>query len=246
MHSPPDEQAGTQPQAEDGPPTQSSGQTAAAAAAAAAATGTAGAGAAPTAAPPPDRPDYKAVARISTQATLERIQLAFLHANMRPGIEPPADWTKQERTASNTSAELDRDALRLIVHCEFATVWAPGLTEDSPAPATNDAPFALQARFRIEYALKNLDGIDAGDEQHFARTNGVLHAWPYWREIAQNTTLRMGIVPLLVGTFKIPWSGDPGREQKTPAPAAGDPQGEIVLEATSVEVQASDEKTTDM
>lgn len=247
MHSPLDEQPETRPRADDespppsstpNPPNQAGSGAAAGTGAQAAGTG------APTATPPRDRPDYKAVARISTQATLEGIQLASLHADMRPGTELPADWTKQERTTSNTSAELDRDALRLIVHCEFVTVWGPDLREDSPTPSTDDAPFALQARFRLEYALNNLEGIDAGDERHFARTNGVLHAWPYWREIAQSTTLRMGLVPLLVGTFKIPWSGDPGREQKKPASAQGDPEGETVPEAKSIGTQANDEAQT--
>jgi hypothetical protein len=163
---------------------------------------------------PPDRPDYKAVARISTQAVLEGIQLAFLHADLLREVKMPENWTDGVRTSSSASAEFDREALRLIVYCEFGAVWAPDLQDDSPLPSSKEPPFELRARFRLEYAIKNLDGIEVGDEEHFARTNGKLHAWPYWREIAQSTTLRMGLVPLVVGTFKIPWSGDPGRRPK--------------------------------
>ena len=163
---------------------------------------------------PPDRPDYKAVARISTQAVLEGIQLAFLHADVLRGVEMPGNWTDGVRRNSSASAEFNREALSLIVYCEFVAVWAPDLQDDSPLPSSKEPPFELRARFRLEYAIKNLDGIEVGDEEHFARTNGKLHAWPYWREIAQSTTLRMGLIPLVVGTFKLPWSGDPGRTPK--------------------------------
>jgi hypothetical protein len=49
----------------------------------------------------------------------------------------------------------------------------------------------------------------------------------------------MGIPPLLAGTFKIPWSGDPGRKAKnvegtkTDAVAGGD----VAVEATSAETR---------
>jgi hypothetical protein len=167
-----------------------------------------------TGAIPSDQPDYKAVARISTQAVLELIELASLHADVLRGVEMPGSWTDGVRASSSASAEFNREALRLIVYCEFVAVWAPDLQDDDPHPSSKESPFELRARFRLEYAIKNLDGIEVGDEEHFARTNGMLHAWPYWREIAHSTTVRMGLAPLLVGTFKIPWTGDPGRRRQ--------------------------------
>jgi hypothetical protein len=171
-----------------------------------------------TGALPPDPPDYKAVARISTQAVLEGIQLAFVHADLQRGLTVPGDWVANARTTSNASAEFDRAGLRLVVYCGFVTVWSPGLEKDAPAPAPKDAPLELHARFRLNYAINKLEGIEEGDEKYFAWTNGMLHAWPYWREIGQSMTLRMGLTPLVVGTFKIPWTGDPGRQKKTSEP----------------------------
>lgn len=192
-----------------------------------------------TGALPPDPPNYKAVARISTQAALESIWLAFTHADLRRETELPADWAAGARTTSNASAEFDREGLKLVVYCGFVAIWSPELQADGPVPTPRDAPFELHARFRLDYALKGLAGIEDGDEEHFAWTNGMLHAWPYWREIAQSTTLRMGLAPLLAGTFKIPWSGDPGRKARDVEGAKTDagPAGEVALEVTSVEVQ---------
>jgi hypothetical protein len=267
MHSPPDEQSERQPHAEEGPsPVHPDGQkeTPEAPVETAPSVGVASGAQtseqprsesseqgqttpSPTGALPPDPPDYKAVARISTQAVLEHIKLAFLHADVLRGVEMPEDWTKIARTTSNASAEFNRDALRLVVYCGFVTVWAPDLQEeDGPALRPKDAPFELHARFQLEYSIKDLTGIEQGDEEYFAWTNGMLHAWPYWREIAQSMTLRMGLVPLVVGTFKIPWSGDPGRGEKKAVVAEERSEGQAGREeATSVEGQVGDEQTSD-
>ncbi len=193
-----------------------------------------------TGALPPDPPNYKAVARISTQAALESIQLAFTHADLLRETQLPADWAAAARTTSNASADFDRDRLRLVVYCGFVAIWSPELQADGPVPTARDAPFELHARFRLDYALKDLAGIEDGDEVYFAWTNGMLHAWPYWREIAQSTTLRMGLPPLLAGTFKIPWSGDPGRKAKNVDGAKTEAvaDGEAVIDVTSVDVNA--------
>jgi len=191
-----------------------------------------------TGALPPDPPNYKAVARISTQAALESIQLAFTHADLLRETQLPADWAAAARTTSNASADFDREGLRLLVYCGFVAIWSPELQTDGPVPTPRDAPFELHARFRLDYALKDVGGIEDGDEEHFAWTNGMLHAWPYWREIAQSTTLRMGLPPLLAGTFKIPWSGDPGRKAKNVDGAKTDAaaDGEAVIEVTNVDI----------
>ncbi len=114
----------------------------------------------------------------------------------------------------STDAMLDRTTNALIVECGFIAVYAPGLNEDSDElPNPKDAPVELHARFALLYELKDLAAVQDADPQHFALANGVLHAWPYWRELAHTTTMRMGLTPLVVGTVKIPWAGDPEPEQ---------------------------------
>jgi len=165
-------------------------------------------------------PDYKAVARISTQAVLQSIDLASLHAQREDGVAVPSEWAASARRSEDTSADFDRDALTLVVHCAFDAAWAPEPVGELASDPADEAPLQLHARFRLKYAVNGLEGILDGDEEHFARTNGMLHAWPYWREVAQSMTVRMGVEPLVVGTFKIPWSGDPGREKKADRVAA--------------------------
>lgn len=161
----------------------------------------------------PDAVDFEAVARISTQAELKTLRLAFLHADMdERGGAIPNDWATNAITGFSVDARLDRDTNSLVVGCMFLAMWAPGLDQSLGAlPSPKDAPLELHARFELIYELKNAAAVEDDDPEHFALTNGVLHAWPYWREIAHSTTARMGLAPLLVGTVKIPWRGDPSR-----------------------------------
>ncbi len=38
----------------------------------------------------------------------------------------------------------------------------------------------------------------------FGKTNGVFNIWPYWRELLQSITTRMGLPPLTLSVFRIP------------------------------------------
>jgi hypothetical protein len=168
--------------------------------------------------------DFAAVARISTQAELKDIRLSFLHADWTERAGPiPRDWTTNAVMGFSTDAFLDRASKVLTVECGFIAVYAPD-QEGGALPNPKDAPLELHARFELTYELRDIAAIEDADPDHFALANGVLHAWPYWREIAQTTTVRMGFAPLLVGTVKIPWSGDPDRQgQQTDPPDAAPP-----------------------
>jgi hypothetical protein len=156
--------------------------------------------------------DPAAVARISTQADLRAIRLAFLHADIdERGGEIPTDWSAHAIMGFNSFVELDPETKTLVVTCGFLAMYVPGIDMDSlvEIPMPKDAPFELHASFRLAYQLRDLSLVEETDPGQFAATNGVLHAWPYWREIAHSTTVRMGLAPLLVGTHKLPFSGDP-------------------------------------
>jgi hypothetical protein len=166
--------------------------------------------------PLPEAVDYAAVARISTQADLRAIRLVYLHADVdeRKGAIP-SDWSGEAVMGLNAGFEFDRDSSALVITCGFLAMWVPGLEEELDAlPSPEDAPLELHARFRLSYELKDPSGVQDADPEHFAWSNGMLHAWPYWREIAHSTTVRMGLAPLVVGTFKIPWSRDPDRREQ--------------------------------
>jgi hypothetical protein len=179
---------------------------------------------------PPDPPELRppatgydptAVARISIQAVPKAIRLGFLHADIdERKTTIPSDWSAHALMGFNSEADFDRGAKTLVVTCGFLAMYAPeaDLATFENVPTPKEAPFELHASFRLGYELTDVALVQDGDPEQFAATNGVMHAWPYWREIAQSTTVRFGLAPLLVGTYKLPWSGDPKPEGTTREP----------------------------
>jgi hypothetical protein len=155
--------------------------------------------------------DATAVARVSTQAVPRSMRLSFIHADIdeRAGAIP-SDWSADAIIGFDSGAEFDRDAKTLLVVCGFLAMYVHDVEKKlDELPTPREAPFELHTVFRLGYELRDVAGIHEGDAEEFAATNGVMHAWPYWREIAQSTSVRFGLAPLLVGTYKLPWSGDP-------------------------------------
>jgi hypothetical protein len=156
--------------------------------------------------------DFQAVARISTQAELKAVRLKFLHADMiEDGPPIPAEWVRSVLSGFSAEPRLDPDSKQLTIECAFLAVYAPGVDPATVGvlPNPKDAPVEIHARFELTYALSDVEILQEEDPKHFAISNGILHAWPYWREVAQSTTTRMGLTPMTVGTLKIPWAGDP-------------------------------------
>jgi preprotein translocase subunit SecB len=58
---------------------------------------------------------------------------------------------------------------------------------------------------RIEAAYNLPDSEPPTDQQMkaFAKTNGMLNIWPYWREYVQSATLRAGLPPLTLPLFRV-------------------------------------------
>jgi hypothetical protein len=62
---------------------------------------------------------------------------------------------------------------------------------------------SVEASFALYYSIKSVG--DFGDEsiKAFAFTNGILNAWPYWREYVQNSVARMGLPPIVIPVFRL-------------------------------------------
>lgn len=63
---------------------------------------------------------------------------------------------------------------------------------------------SLLAAFDLLYDLPKAKDFAAADLSRFANVNGVYNAWPYWRELVQSITVRMGLPPIVLPVFRIP------------------------------------------
>lgn len=58
---------------------------------------------------------------------------------------------------------------------------------------------SISASFRVVYSIEpNLKQLTEDEIQKFGRFIATANAWPFWRELVQSTTCRMGLPPLLL------------------------------------------------
>jgi hypothetical protein len=80
----------------------------------------------------------------------------------------------------------------------------------------SEMPVSIKATFVLFYAVDSFDGIEDEHLKAFSGTNGVFNAWPYWRELVQNVTGRMGLtIPIVVPVLRL---GQTPSVDETPEP----------------------------
>lgn len=180
--------------------------------------------------PPPGTADFKAVARVSTQARLVTVRLARINATLR--VDPkdvPASWSEQADLQTYSDATLDETGT-LTALCCFEANCKLDRDDEDDGSGTERPLIGIAADFALVYKLAEPNRLEIGDVEQFARVNGFLHAWPYWRELAQSTSVRMAIPALIIQTFKVPSPYDPGAastEQTSSALGGQDTEGHV-------------------
>jgi preprotein translocase subunit SecB len=72
------------------------------------------------------------------------------------------------------------------------------------SPAKPRAPlFSIVVTLELVYVLAPGVQLKASEIEAFAEVNAVHNAWPYWRELVQNVTVRMQLPPLILPLFRI-------------------------------------------
>src|SRR5208282_1041605 len=62
---------------------------------------------------------------------------------------------------------------------------------------------SVSTTVELRYQLPRGSSFSAADLRRFATVNGVYNAWPYWRELIQNLSVRMNLPPLTLPLFRI-------------------------------------------
>jgi hypothetical protein len=159
--------------------------------------------------------DYRAVARVASRSQLLSVDLRSCRADCAsPATEFPVGWSDdafvgyRARVASTPDGDgkFRNEMSFLAVYkagIDFAVASLDEMGDDTPPD------MALEVVFELAYRLAENAELEDGDLEQFALANSTLHAWPYWREIGQAMTTRMGIPPLVIGTYKLPSADDP-------------------------------------
>jgi len=161
----------------------------------------------------PETVDYGRIAKVATRSKPINVLLMRCDAQLNVAAdELDEDWLEKTYIAYDTHLA-EHDGERFNAHAGFLALHFRGLdpgTDDLPAPDADTQPDVLiEAKFDLTYSVDTTEDLDEQDLEHFAFVNSTLHAWPYWRELAHSMTTRMGLRPLIVGTFKLPSPYDP-------------------------------------
>jgi hypothetical protein len=61
----------------------------------------------------------------------------------------------------------------------------------------------IGARIEVLYAVPEEQSFNDSQMKAFARSNGMLNVWPYWREYVQSSTQRAGLASLTLPLFRV-------------------------------------------
>jgi hypothetical protein len=161
--------------------------------------------------------DYGSIARIASAVELRDIALRASRASLNVAAEEiPDRWSGEAFVGFDTTVGEHRPASRdFTIHADFIALynssWGDEIQGELPEPDPENPPeIEIRAGFELTYRVAEGAELAEEDLANFAVANGTLHAWPYWRELADDITMRMHVPRLVVGVFKIPSRHDPG------------------------------------
>lgn len=153
------------------------------------------------------------VVRVAREVELRGIRLKELACELfaAPG-SIPADWSKHVFFGVNSARERWDPADGVLeVRASFVAFYKTGCEpgEELPPFTEEDPPdFVIEAEFALEYEIASETEFADEEIDAFAEMNGTFNAWPYWRELVQSTSARLGVAPLVVPVYRPAASSD--------------------------------------
>lgn len=145
---------------------------------------------------------FDLAAPVSQRAELESILLMETVASRKP---LPSEYSANVTVGVSVGSQADRKHGLVHVRPRFVLVgrFQEGGSEEF---------LRIEAMFLLQYRLTSFEGLLKANITAFGEIGGVHHAWPYWREYVQATTVRMGFPALTIPLYK-PLAGKPTRSR---------------------------------
>lgn len=138
------------------------------------------------------------VARNSRLISVELVSIEARKAEALPRETRELRVTIDQSVEHQLIPETDDAAARLFVTPSFDLKLVIDAAEASPELAS------IRTVFRLEYVMNRGMPDDAVELlPAFARTNSMIHVWPYLRELVQSTAWRMNLPPLVLPVLQI-------------------------------------------
>lgn len=142
--------------------------------------------------------DFRRVARVARAANLQEIILVKHSAVLQVPREQFPEGELEILSHPGGSFTFDRTANLLHVTSTLRVELRV---------KSNGSPLAtFETSYRLAYgmapgAIPETDQLE--DFTQFSAVNGIFHAWPYFREIVQSSSGRMGLAPIVLPLLRI-------------------------------------------
>jgi hypothetical protein len=144
--------------------------------------------------------DFSLAQTIAKDVNLASVTLCSTDLDSRlDPLHPPAEL--QLEHGYRARYELRPSAPEHVyVFVDFKFEAAPGQDPEEPAPQPT---LWLAATYLAIYELPSADERDQTALQYFAQLNGTYNIWPYWRELVQTVTGRVGLASYVVPVLRL-------------------------------------------
>lgn len=135
--------------------------------------------------------DAALAAEVAKRVQLHGIRLAQTQAvNIAKGNQLP------QKMISTIAFRhrVNRKEGQIDIHCRFSVRMD---YEES-----SSLGLKIEARYVLTYRAESLKDLTREHFESFAQMNGVLHAWPYWREYVQQMCNRMCLPTLIMPALR--------------------------------------------
>lgn len=109
----------------------------------------------------------------------------------------------QEAVENKEEAETIKSC-RVTLSFEFRYLNTP--TEDTPPQWEEDSKYLaaeILARITVDYLIETAETPPQEKLEQWAKSNALLHCWPYWREYCHSTLLRMDLPVTMMPMMEI-------------------------------------------
>lgn len=132
--------------------------------------------------------------QVSDRVAIEDVRLIDLTCNQHPR---EAGQDNTFRISHDVDVKVDSEASYLFVIAHF-TFKGYASKDESQKPFVK-----IEASFLLAYKVDDFEGLTQDNFREFANLNGLYNAWPYWRELLQNTLTRMALPHLTIPVFRL-------------------------------------------
>lgn len=155
------------------------------------------------------RPDMSSILPIARAVTLQSVSCREISA--RRTIKQRAIPAEVHCMMSHEATGM-RDFETNEIHVLLRFSFQAAAEKTQPAERIAE----ISATLSLRYALpeEELKRFSPEEVQVFAESNGVYNAWPYWRELLQSASARLGLPAVIAPVFRLVNSQGRSEEKK--------------------------------